>query len=105
MSDVVLDAHGLTVWAARRPSSDLLRELEACQRSRGVVIVPTVAVAEGTFGDPRRDALVNRRIKAAAADAAVTATALQRGNAVIVTSDPGDLHALCSDSTVRVVGV
>lgn len=130
MTDVVLDAHGLTTWAQDRPPQELLVELEAAQRDGGVVIVPTVVVVESTVGRGPRDARVNLRIKTAdtrslslplarvaarlraavarevsAADAVVAATPTDRGGAVVITSDPDDLGALCTGAAVRVVAV
>jgi predicted nucleic acid-binding protein len=130
VTDVVLDAHGLTSWAQERPPRALVVELEAAQRDGGVVVVPTIAVVEATRGHPGRDARVNLRLKIAktvhltlplarnaarlrahamrtvsAADAVVAATAVERDAAVVITSDPGDLAALCADARVRVVAV
>lgn len=121
MTTVVLDSGGLTAWARRTPPVTLLRELEAAQRAGGGVVVPTIVVVESTTGNGPRDAAVNRRVKFAtttplpldlarvaarmraaahsavsAADAVVAATATLHDNAVIVTSDPDDLGALCA---------
>jgi len=65
VTDVVLDAHGLTSWAQERPPRALVVELEAAQRDGGVVVVPTIAVVEATRGHPGRDARVNLRLKIA----------------------------------------
>lgn len=130
MTDVVLDAHGVACWARQRVPVPLLAELEAAQRDGGIVVVPVIAIVESTVGNGRRDARVNLRLKSAktveltlplartaarlraavstkasAADAVVAATAVERGAAVVVTSDPGELGALCADSSVRVVAV
>lgn len=132
MTTVVLDSGALTAWARHTPPMTLLAELEAAQRAGGGVVVPTIVVVESTTGEGPRDAAVNRRVKFAstkalsldlarvaarlrtstqravsAADAVVAATASLSHGAVVVTSDPDDLGALCSavKHPIRVVRV
>jgi predicted nucleic acid-binding protein len=117
--DAVLDSGGLTAWANSRPPERLLELLEVVAASGGVVVVPTVVVVESATGRQREDASVNHRLRRAlpdpctlerarqaaalrfrcerdvsAVDAVVAATAVHRGRAVVVTSDPDDLRAL-----------
>lgn len=127
--DVVFDSGALTAWARSRPPADLLDLLEVAARSGGGAIVPTVTVIESTTGRQREDARINqllRRVVAdsctlersrqaaalrfrcsrpvSAVDAVVAATAADRTQATVVTSDPDDLKALLAN-TVRAVPV
>ncbi|HTW99071.1 MAG TPA: type II toxin-antitoxin system VapC family toxin [Acidimicrobiales bacterium] len=121
---VVLDAHGLTVLAARRAYLEELR-----RRGEWPAIVPSVVLTEALTGDQRRDYHENRLLRtcevrpvdelvarAAAAlrtqvsgrrppsavDAIVVATADDAGGAIVLSSDPGDLRALADHTTNQV---
>lgn len=130
MIAVALDSGALSAWADgdRR----ILAALEVVRQAGGYVVVPTVAVAESTTGQPDRDATVNRRLKAAALDtcpeerarraaalrfgsgraeeiSVVDAIVIATGEAVgarVITGDPDDLRVLADVSgRVDVVAV
>ena len=121
---VVLDAHGLTVLAARRAYLEELR-----RRGEWPAIVPSVVLTEALTSDHRRDYHGNRLLRtcdvravdevvsrAAAAlrsavgahrppsavDAIVVAMADDAGGATVLSSDPGDLRALAGHTTHQV---
>ena len=121
---VVLDAHGLTVLAARRAYLEELR-----RRGEWPAIVPSVVLTEALTGDHRRDYHENRLLRTcdvrpvdevvarvaatlrtraggrrppSAVDAIVVAVADDAGGATVLSSDPGDLRALADHTTNEV---
>lgn len=125
--DAVLDSGGLSAWAAARPPQALIDLLAAVARSGGVLIAPTVTIVESTTGRPQDDARLNWRLRSAelddctvtrarraaalrfragagpsAVDAVVAATAVDRTQAVVVSSDPDDLRALLAGTMPQV---
>ncbi|MGQ0773116.1 MAG: hypothetical protein ACT4NY_01635 [Pseudonocardiales bacterium] len=118
----MLDSGGLTAWARHRPPTDLLDLLELTAQSGGAIVVPTVTVVESTTGRQHEDARINQLLKrvvpdictlersrqaaalrfrcsreVSAVDAVVAATAADRTQATVVTSDPEDLQALLAN--------
>ncbi len=117
---IVLDSGALSALAEE--SRAFRAALEEALRTRAEVCVPTAVIAEATTGDHRRDANVNRALKAtslvpldgrlarsaavlryahtragaATIDAIVVATADLIPGTGIVTSDPEDLRLLAS---------
>lgn len=122
MTDVVLDSGALSMFAAADPR--LLAVLEAAQRDGSIAHVPTVCLVESLTGQPE-DANLNRCLKGTrtvpldetdaqsaaarraavdgddAADPAVVAAAA-RLDAVVVTTDPGDISTLAGAGDPRV---
>ncbi len=121
---LVLDAGGLSALAGQRGR---LQEL----RRRGIwpALVPSVVLTESLTGDHRRDYHVNRLLRAcqvrdvdeiqardaarlrtatgrpctiSAVGAVVVACAAARSDAVVVTTDPGDLRALAGHAAAKV---
>jgi hypothetical protein len=116
MTDVLLDSGPLSMWADA--DRRVLAILEAAQRAGGIAYVPTVCLVESLTGRPE-DANLDRRLKGArivslgetdarhaaglraaiggddAADPAVVAAAA-RLDALVVTTDLGDIRALAS---------
>lgn len=113
---IVLDSHGLTSLAHNRARLEELR-----RRGEWPAVVPSVILAEALTGDHRRDYFENRLLRAcdvrpvdellareaaslrsavtgrrvpSAVDAIVVAVADERGGAVVLSGDLGDLRAL-----------
>lgn len=126
---LVLDAGGLSALAGQRA-----RLVELRRRCLWPAQVPSVVLAEALTGDHRRDFATNRLLHAcqirdvtelqareaarlrtatrrasdiSATDAVVMAVAESVSDAVVLTSDPGDLGALAAHTTaaVTVAGV
>jgi predicted nucleic acid-binding protein len=126
---LVLDSGGISALAR-----DRARLAELRRRNLWPAQVPAVVLAEALTGDHRRDFHVNRLLRAcqlrttdeagareaarlraatgragtiSAVDAVVAAFATTRPDAVVLTSDPGDLAALAAHGTwpVTVVAV
>ncbi|CAN5331311.1 hypothetical protein BH23ACT9_BH23ACT9_23160 [soil metagenome] len=115
---VVLDSGGLESWAQRVPPRDVLTVMEVLRRQgAGRVLVPSVVTVEALTGGAR-DAPINQTLKqidldddlpltrtraaarlrqgttASAVDAVVAEAAVRTRAAYLLTSDPGDMHAL-----------
>ena len=121
---VVLDCAGVTMLARSRARLEELR-----RRVEWPAVVPSVVLTEALTGDRRRDFHENRLLRAcdirevdeelarsaaalrtsaggtripSAVDAIVVALADSVGGATVLTSDPGDLHALARHTTNEV---
>ena len=129
MNAVVLDSGAVTAWADAEEGVVAL--LLGVRRKGGVVIVPTVVLAESLTGNGSRDAAVHLRLRTThldpcefttavraaglravvggrglAVDAIVVATA-EKHRAVLLTGDRDDLRRLANagGSRVQVIGL